>query len=219
MGFVRVQRGISRWAFWGLAGVALLLAHDAVYLVQIGPGEELAMALRAAGHAYWGTASVLLGAIGAACALAYGLRLRLLRRRARELAVDPAPAAGRGIGRLAATWARLFAIIAVGFTIQENLEHAFGHGHLIGLGALIGPEYPLALPILALVTGFAALLAVAVTGVEDSLVLAIAEGLRRVERPPRLLRRRPAPSSARRRSPLAGAAAGRAPPTLLVPAS
>ncbi len=40
-------------------------------------------------------------------------------------------------------------VVTTAFAVQENLEHLAGHGHLIGLGALIGPEYPLALPVLA----------------------------------------------------------------------
>lgn len=47
-------------------------------------------------------------------------------------------------------------LVAVAFALQENAEHLVGHGHGIGLGALIGPEYPLALPVLAAVTGLAA---------------------------------------------------------------
>ena len=55
-------------------------------------------------------------------------------------------------------WAPLFGLVAVAFAIQENVEHLAGHGHLIGLGALGGPEYPLALPVIALVTLVAAAL-------------------------------------------------------------
>ena len=32
----RIPRAI---AFWALAGLALLVSHDAVFLVQLGPGE------------------------------------------------------------------------------------------------------------------------------------------------------------------------------------
>jgi len=39
-------------AFWALAGIALLVSHDAIFLAQIGPGEALAQVRRTAGHEY-----------------------------------------------------------------------------------------------------------------------------------------------------------------------
>ena len=53
--------------------------------------------------------------------------------------------------RFAAIWLRLLAVVAIGFVIQENVEHVIAHGHAPGLGALLGPEYPLALPVIGLV--------------------------------------------------------------------
>jgi hypothetical protein len=49
-------------------------------------------------------------------------------------------------------WLPILALTLAAFTVQENVEHLVGHGHLIGLGALAGPEYPLALPVIAMVT-------------------------------------------------------------------
>lgn len=54
--------------FWALAGLALLLSHDAVFAAQMGPGEALTRTLRTAGHDYWGVASVALATIGVAVA-------------------------------------------------------------------------------------------------------------------------------------------------------
>src|SRR5688572_30297750 len=74
-----------RLAFWALAGVALFLSHDAIFLVQIGPGEGLARALREASHGYWESASLILALIGLGAAFGAWLRLSRLRRRAAHL--------------------------------------------------------------------------------------------------------------------------------------
>ena len=66
-----------RVAFWAMAGVALFLSHDAVFLVQVGPGDALSRALRDAGHDYWGAASLILALVGLAVGAAAVLRLRL----------------------------------------------------------------------------------------------------------------------------------------------
>jgi len=82
--------------------------------------------------------------------------------------------------------------VALAFALQENIEHLAGHGHLIGLGALIGPEYPLALPVIGLVA-----LAAAALGALVRWRIALLEarvGVRPVPARPRgLTARRPAP--------------------------
>jgi hypothetical protein len=105
-------------------------------------------------------------------------------------------------------------VVVIGFAIQENVEHFIAHGHLIGAGSLVGPEYPLALPVLGLVSFVAALGAALLVGSERGLMAAIEAALRRVRpvrvavRPPQRI---PAPSG----SILARFAAGRAPPWVL----
>lgn len=196
-------------AFWALAGVALLVSHDAIFAVQMGPGESLTQAIREAGHEYWGLASLGLAAIGLALVIGSIARLRHLRRRASEIGATPRSARWRN---LPTVWLRLFAVVGIGFLVQENLEHSLTHMHLPGLGALLGPEYPLALPVIAFITGLAALLATLVRSVERELLDAIAAVLRhafgRTPPVPRPAFRREAP----RISPLALAIAGRAPP-------
>ena len=209
----------NRVAFWALAGVALLLSHDAIFLVQLGPGESLARSVRAAGHDYWGVASVILAAIGVAAALRAGLRIHALRRQAAALGVTRRRCIGPSTSaRLASTWLGLFAIVAIGFATQENLEHLAVHGHAIGLGALLGPEYPLALPVIALITGVAALIAAAVGTTERALVAVIAAVLRALGRAPRTLARPPMRLAFWRVSPIARSLAGRAPPVTFVSA-
>ena len=207
--FARVP---PRLVFWAMAGVALLLSHDAVFLVQLGPGEELTRSLREAGHDYWGWASLGLAVIGLSAALDALLRLRSLRRRADQLRVVLHPPRPALAGRFAVTWARLFIIVVIGFVLQENVEHVANHGHAIGPGALLGPEYPLALPVIGLITAFFGLAVAAAQRTERELLSIISAGLRLLPRRPRHLGRPPRQLVLPRRSPLALSVAGRAPP-------
>ena len=209
----------GRFAFWALAGVALLASHDAIYLAQVGPGEPLARAMRHAGHDYWAAVSLLLAAVGIAAAITTLLRLRSLRRRAADLA-HSAPDKNGGQARMLSMWAKLFAVVAFGFVLQENVEHLVVHGHAPGLGALVGPEYPLAVPVIGLITAIAASIAAALRGAEQELLAAIQAGLRRpFGQAPRRLMRPSLRIAATRMSPLARATAGRAPPPASVHAT
>ncbi len=199
-----------------MAGVALFLSHDAIFLVQVGPGDALARALREAGHDYWGVASLVLAVIGVAVGASAILRLRSLRRRVALLRTSGSAPMPSG-SRFAAIWLRLFAVVALGFVLQENVEHVISHGHAIGLGALLGPEYPLALPVIGLVTALAAVVAAAVRRTERTLLAIISEALQQPHRGRTL----PGPRSQLvlpRLSPLATAIAGRAPPRQFVSA-
>ena len=206
-----LRRVPAALAFWAFAGVALFLSHDAIFLIQVGPGEPLTRALRDAGHDYWGWASLALALIGVAVGAAALLRLRSLRRRVAQLraARSAPPMAIRR--RFAATWLRLFAVVGIGFMLQENVEHVISHGHAIGLGALLGPEYPLALPVIGLITALFAFAAATVRRTEGELLAIISAALHR----PRRGRPLASPRSQLalpRLSPLASAIAGRAPP-------
>jgi len=207
----RLRRPI---AFWALAGLALLVSHDAVFLVQIGPGERLTTALRTVGHGYWGAASIVLVAGATLAAALAVVRLARLRHRAALLGAKRRAPATRLAG-LVAIWGRLAAVVVIGFAIQENVEHFIAHGHAIGIGALIGPEYPLAMPVLAVVSFLAALAAALLVASERALVTAIAATLAHCPRPERVAMR-PAGRVARAiDSVLARFLAGRAPPSML----
>ena len=221
MGMARlIARVRGPVAFWALAGIALLVSHDAVFLAQVGPGNELARAFREAGHEYWGIASLVLAAIGVGALGASLLRLRSLRRSIATLGAAPVARSRPYAARWLTVWAKLLITVAIGFTVQENIEHLIGHSHAPGLGALIGPEYPLALPVIALITGLAALAAAVLGQTEQTLLAVIADAMRRLlARAPRRTARPPMRLIAMLIAPLAGAWAGRAPPWSFVSAS
>lgn len=198
-------------AFWAVAGLALLVSHDAVFLAQIGPGEALTTALRGAGHEYWGAASLLLMGIAG---LVSALTLVCLARLRRDAAALGAIRRARPtrLARLLPTWGRLAAVVVIGFAIQENVEHFVAHGHAMGTRALLGPEYPLALPVLGIVTFVAAVGAALVVASELGLVAAIVEALARRPRPARTTRRSPQRLAPPIGSVIARFLAGRAPP-------
>ncbi len=213
---IRTGRLARSAAFWALAGLALLVSHDAVFLAQTGPGEGLAEVLRTAGHDYWGAASAALVVVGLLTAGGVAVRLHRLRRRAAALGARPA-ASGGYARRALLSWARLFAIVALAFMLQESAEHFGAHGHAIGIGALAGPEYPLALPVIAAITGLAALLAAVLIGVERGLVTGIAAVLARAwsRHASRVARRTPASVGPASPSVLSRPGASRAPPPVL----
>jgi hypothetical protein len=207
----------GRTAFWALAGLALFAAHDAIYFVQIGPGEALATALRTAGHGYWAWASIGIVVVAFAAAASVWLRIRHLRQRASAL--DATRASGGPFARrLVVAWLRLGAVVSIGFAIQENVEHVISHGHAPGAGALLGPEAPLALPVIGLISAVAAAVAAFVARAHEELVVAIETALRRPMRSPLRARRPASRLPAIIGSVLAHPGAGRAPPARFVSA-
>lgn len=162
----RSARLLGRARFGLLALVSVWLAHDAVFAAEHGIGAGFAQAMRSGGHdAYWPAFSIV--AIVAATVL--GLRVVVRLGRLGGSAGAGVPSRGRRptsrrsdatapsyLRQLVRLWLPLFALVAVAFAIQENIEHLAGHGHVIGAGALVGPEYPLAIPVIGLVTLVAA---------------------------------------------------------------
>lgn len=152
----------ARFALLVIACVAI--AHDVIFAVEHGVGAGFADAMRKGGHdGYWPAFSVIVAVSGTVLGLRAAVRLgRLGRAAARGQQGPPATsslAAPRSYpAELVRLWLPLVAVVGVAFAVQENVEHLIGHGHLIGLGALIGPEYPLALPVIGLVALAAAAL-------------------------------------------------------------
>jgi hypothetical protein len=211
-------RTSPRATFWVLVAVTHLVSHDAVWLMQTGPAAGVAAELRRVGHGYWGAVSVTILLIGAVTLAATAWRLAVLRRRARE--VGPMSSARRprwNARRLGITWLRVAGIVLLVFAVQENVEHFVAHGHVLAGGALLGPEYPLAIPAIAAISAVAALVVVALTAVEKRLEQHIAQVLRSERaRPPQRVDRPSMRVVVRRLSTLVGTDAGRAPPWLLV---
>ncbi len=155
----------QRARFAVLAVIGLFVGHTVVFAAQWGAGPSFSEAMTAGGHdGYWFVFMLAATTGGVVLALRTGVRLWSLRddpRRRRvasgrmaALPVSVPSYAGvfRGLG------GRLVPTLLLGYLLQENLEHLSSHGHLIGLGALSGPENPVALPVLTLVAlGLAAI--------------------------------------------------------------
>jgi hypothetical protein len=187
----------NRLAFWAMAGVALFVAHDAVFFAQIGPGQALVAELRGAGHEYWTAASLVLMAVAIVAGVTTWLRVRHLRERASSLGT--AASGDRSLPRrCASAWWRLAILVA--------------HGHAPIAGALIGPEHPLAIPVIGLVTAIAAAMVALVARTQEALVAAIEAALRQTVHAPRAGARPPQRLVSRVESVLARRGAGRAPP-------
>jgi hypothetical protein len=163
-----------RIAFWIVAAVTLVVGHDLVFAVQLGPGRGLTEALRSAGHAYLPLGTTLVAAAGILLCSLWLVRLRRMASLGaaghRSASEDP----GAPFRRSLALVARLFAVVALAFLVMENVEHFVSHGHLPGLGALLGPEYPLAIPVLLAASVVGAFLAGLVRERERALLARIA---------------------------------------------
>ena len=137
--------------------MGVLIAHDAIYAAQYGLGGARDDALAAIAHQYWaGFATLTLLAVAVAIAASAAGLVRLSRA-LRGLPPTAAAAGATGYGReLARLWPRLFLAVTLAFLLQENAEHLATGQPLPGLWVLSGPQYPLAIPALAVVTGLLA---------------------------------------------------------------
>jgi hypothetical protein len=164
-----LQAAPHRAARWLAIGLVLVVSHDAVFLVQHGPGRGLTTALQSSDHGYWTVLSVLLILGGLAAAGIWLGRLAMLRRAA-GAAAETRSAERSWLRRGLRDWPRILLLVAIVFALQENTEHLLAHGHVIGLGALAGPEYPLAIPVLAFISGVAGLVLAALCHKEAELL-------------------------------------------------
>jgi hypothetical protein len=160
----RAARILAVLRFGLLAVVCLGLAHDAVFAAEHGVGAGFAQAMSVGGHdGYWPIFSVVVVSAVTLLGLSAAVRIGRLGVAGRRFGrsgrggLAPRTQPARSYRQdLRALWLPLLALTATAFTVQENIEHLAGHHHLIGLSALGGPEYPLALPVIALVTLVAA---------------------------------------------------------------
>lgn len=188
------------WLGAALVPPAAFAVHQLRYALAFGSdsGHELA----AQGHGYL---SSLTPIVVAAVALAFGAFLTRLARAWSTGQGEPA-----GHGRLARLWLVAAAGLLALYAGQELLEGALAAGHAPGLAGVFGDGGAWAVPAALAVGG---LLALVVRGAR-AVVALVARARRRRERhpltEPRL--RRPALVVLRAPAPLAGSAAGRAPP-------
>ena len=141
-----------------LVAAALLVSHTAIYAIQDGLGAAFGAAMTLGGHDGWWLPAALAilggGVLVAGSTIARLLRLEVRARRAtavhglrRHQERDP------GLGPEALTIGRrLIPLVLAAFTIQENVEQLIAHGRLLGIDALVGPDHPLALPVLVVVS-------------------------------------------------------------------
>ncbi len=158
---------IVRFVLLGL--FTLYIGHDAVFLAQFGAGPALDRAMATSGHGPHWLGFGLLAVAAAALLAAWSvdalstLVAAAARSRSRHRARRPSSTeSGRRAGALrwdgylrevVDLWPPLVLATLVSFAVLENIEHLASDGHLLGLGALTGPEYPLAIPVLVAVTG------------------------------------------------------------------
>ncbi len=152
-----ITSAFARWAprirLTLLLIVAVFLGHDAVYLAQYGLGSTLVQVMTERGHdAYWPTLislALLSGTLLVAGALATVVRLR---RRLVGLPERRASTASAYLPEVLRLWRVLLPATILLFALQENVEYLFTHGDVLGIEAIVGPNAPLAIPVLALVT-------------------------------------------------------------------
>jgi hypothetical protein len=206
-----------RWMAWltgaGMALVALVLAHNLVFLATYGP--RYGRALVETGHdAAWTTAFIIAMGLGLALLVAGTWQLRRLAHQARSVGAaagprDPGPSAFAA--HFLRLWLGLLPATALLFVLQENLEHLGVGDGLPGLGVVARGGSPLALTIIAAVTFGVALVGALYRWRRDTLVARISTGHEPWHRP---TVKPPRPRGTDRRAPLtlAGSVAGRAPP-------
>ena len=145
--------------FLAMTLVALVVAHNLVFLLAYGAGADEALAH--SGHdGAWGTAvavvlAATVGLLGLGTWRLYRLGLVARSLGASEGALRPGPSAFvRGLVRL---WLPLVGVTTLLFVVQENLEHQHAGETLPGLSVLGSAEYPngaLVIAVIALAVAF-----------------------------------------------------------------
>jgi uncharacterized membrane protein len=137
--------------FSAMTAVALVVAHNLVFLLAFGSGFNEALA-RTGHDGTWGTAVtiVLAAALGLLGLGAWRLyRLGIIARSLATSEGSIGPEVTEVARRLVGLWLRLAGITAVVFVVQENLEHRDAGLALPGLSVLGSAEYPHAAIVIA----------------------------------------------------------------------
>jgi hypothetical protein len=149
-----MARSIAWLTHAGLALVALVLAHNLVFLATYGPhyGEAL---VRTGHDDAWATAFAVGLCLGLALLVA-GLwqlrRLAFLARSEGTGAGSPDPGPGAFAAHLGRLWLGLAPGTALLFVVQENVEHLAAGNELPGLGVLAHHGTPFAATVIGAVT-------------------------------------------------------------------
>jgi hypothetical protein len=140
--------------------VALVLAHDLVFLVRFGSRYGEALVHSGHGETWSATVGTIL-AIATALVLASAVRLARLGILVRTASgSSTGPLDPRQLLRLWLSVAPRIALVSVVLlTVQENLERSAIGGSMPGPGILLSPEYPFALLIAIAVGLFVGLVA------------------------------------------------------------
>lgn len=175
-----------------LVMASLAASHELIYLLAHGAGAEYAGAMQEGGHdRYW--TSFVITVVGVSLVLVV-IAVRQLRRLHRQtllvqsgrMTVDD-----RGLGLLARLTARLglavWAGTSVAFLAQENLETVTAGQSLPGVGVVSG-EHGVAIPVIAIVSFFVALVGALVRWGRHVLLGRLRRSLAPVRRVPRTLR-------------------------------
>ncbi len=211
---VRTMATSTAWlARLATALVALVLAHNVVFLAAYGRRYEEALVQTGHGAA-WTTAFTVVPCLGLALLALGAWQLRRLSRQARSLVIGAAlrdPGLGAFAAHLGRLWLGLTASTVALFVAQENLEHVALGDPLPGIGVLARNGSPVAMTVIAAVALGVALVGALYRWRRDVLIARIAASRGRW----RLQRAEPRRSQEADRRPqraLGGSIAGRAPP-------
>jgi hypothetical protein len=202
-----------------LAVVALVLAHDLVFLLTDGSGGY-GVALAQTGHGTQWTATVVVVAALAISLTIFGTaRLISLTHEARELEGHGASVrSGRTTdlaGHLVQAWLVILPVSLALFVLVENLEHLSAGLPAPGLAVLGSVEYHGVLGVFALVSLLAALVEALYRWRRDVLIARIQAARARLARRPARVARRALPWVDLRHAAIIGhRISGRAPPQL-----
>ncbi len=148
-----------------LSLVALFAAHDAIYIAQFGIGGRYAVAMSSGGHdGYYVPASLMIAIAATVAGTLTVLRLGRLTivaaaasaRAPRRAFLDVGPTY---LGQLRGVWSRLFPVVVLLFSIQENLEAILAGRAAPGTDVLFGSGAGFVLPILTITTFLLAVVA------------------------------------------------------------
>jgi hypothetical protein len=203
-----------------LAIVAFVLGHNLLYLGEYGPSYQAALARTGHGTA-WSTTVAIVIALGLALGFAGAVRLLTLARLARRLdhgAVVAQDGRGReALRHLGFAWIAIFILATTLFIGWENVERVLAGGVAPGLSVVTAAASP-AIPLFVAIAFLAAAIDALYAWRRDVLVARIRAARGRSFRRGATASRFPDWVEPWRPSPTGRHLAGRAPPSMALPA-